>query len=89
MIVRSGKNDDLVRKVELIEANPMYAKVRYLDGRESNVSLKDLARCPGSDHTGGSQTGDYTGGRSQTGDCTDGRRMARPYQEVNLVVTLT
>jgi hypothetical protein len=24
----------------------MYAKIRYLDGRESNVSLKDLARYP-------------------------------------------
>ena len=41
------KNDDLVQKVQLIEANPMYAKIRYLDGRESNVSLKDLARYPG------------------------------------------
>ena len=44
--VRSGKNDDLVRKVDLIEANPMYARIRYRDGRESNVSLRDLARCP-------------------------------------------
>ena len=44
--VRKGKNDDLVRKVELVEANPMYARVRYPDGKESNVSLRDLARCP-------------------------------------------
>ena len=44
--VRSGKTDDLVQKVDLIEANPMYARVRYADGRESNVSLKDLAKCP-------------------------------------------
>ena len=44
--VRSGKNDDLVRKVDLIEANPMYARIRYPDGKESNVSLRDLARCP-------------------------------------------
>ena len=44
--VRSSKHDDLVRKVDLVEANPMYAKIRYPDGRESNVSLKDLARCP-------------------------------------------
>ena len=44
--IRSGKNDDLVRKVELVQANPMYALVRFPDGRESNVSLRDLARCP-------------------------------------------
>ena len=44
--VRSSKHDDLVRQVELIEANPMYAKIRYPYGRESNVSLRDLARCP-------------------------------------------
>ena len=44
--VRSGKNDDMVRKVDLIEANPMYARIRYPDGKESNVSLRDLARCP-------------------------------------------
>ena len=24
----------------------MYARIRYRDGRESNVSLRDLARCP-------------------------------------------
>ena len=44
--VRTSKSDDLVRKVDLIEANPMYARVRYPDGRETNVSLRDLARCP-------------------------------------------
>ena len=41
--VRSGKNDDLVVKVDLLESNPMYARIRYPDGRESNVSLRDLA----------------------------------------------
>ena len=44
--VRNGKNDDMVQKVDLIEANPMYARVRYSDGRESNVSLRDLAKRP-------------------------------------------
>ena len=47
--VRSGKNDDVVRKVELIDANPMYARIRHSDGREANVSLQDLARCPTAD----------------------------------------
>ena len=40
---RSSKSDDLVMKVELIECNPMYAHIRYPDGRESNVSVRDLA----------------------------------------------
>ncbi len=44
--VRTGKTDDLVQKVDLIEANPMYARIRYRDGRETNVSLRDLARYP-------------------------------------------
>ena len=30
-------------EVELIEANPQYALVRHADGRESDVSLRDLA----------------------------------------------
>ena len=44
--VRTHKNDDLVRKVELTEANPSFARVRFPDGRESTVSLKDLAPYP-------------------------------------------
>ena len=44
--VRTSKTDDLAQRVELIEANPTYARIRYPDGRESNISLRDLARCP-------------------------------------------
>jgi len=32
-----------VEEVDLVEANPEYALVRYGNGRESNVSLRDLA----------------------------------------------
>ena len=42
----AGKNDDLVRKVELTEANPCFARVKFANGRESTVSLKDLAPIP-------------------------------------------
>ena len=38
-----NKNDPLVEETELIEANPRYAHVRLNDGREINVSLRDLA----------------------------------------------
>ncbi|XP_041360605.1 uncharacterized protein LOC121376884 [Gigantopelta aegis] len=44
--VRSSKNDPLVDQVELKEVNPTYAHVRYKDGRESTVSLRDLAPYP-------------------------------------------
>ena len=32
--------------VELIDANPTYANIRFPDGRQSTVSLKDVAPCP-------------------------------------------
>ena len=44
--VRTSKNYPLVDQVELRDVNPMYANVRYMDCRESTVSLRDLAPCP-------------------------------------------
>ena len=41
--VRRSKQEPLVDEVQLIEANPQYAFIRYPDGRESTVSIKDLA----------------------------------------------
>ena len=41
--VRSSKYGSLVDEVELLEANPSYAHVRFPDGRESTVSLRHLA----------------------------------------------
>ena len=44
--VKAHKNDDLTEEVQLIEANPIYASIRYVNGRESTVSIYDLAPCP-------------------------------------------
>ena len=44
--VRLSKNDPLVDQVQLIDVNPTYAHIKYQDGRESTVSLRDLAPCP-------------------------------------------
>ena len=44
--VRRSKSDPLVDEVELTHANPSYAHIRHPDGRESTVSLRDLAPCP-------------------------------------------
>ena len=40
---RKSKYDPLVERVELIHANPEYAFVRFENGRESTVSLRDVA----------------------------------------------
>ena len=44
--VQAHKNDDLVEKVQLREANPTYASIRFADVRESTVSVGDLPFCP-------------------------------------------
>lgn len=41
--IRSSKYEPLVEEVELIEANPEYAHVRLSDGRETTVSIRQLA----------------------------------------------
>ena len=41
--VRNRKTDPLVEPVELLQANPTYAHIRFPDGRESTVSIRDLA----------------------------------------------
>ena len=41
--VRRSKQDPLVDEVELLQANPQYAHVRFPNGRETTVSVKDLA----------------------------------------------
>ena len=41
--VRVRKDEPLVDMVELIQANPDYAHIRYADGRESTVSTRHLA----------------------------------------------
>ena len=48
---QSSKHEPLVDQVELVDVNPMYANVRYPDGRESTVSVRDLAQCPESPKT--------------------------------------
>lgn len=41
--VRANKYEPIVQEVELIEANPDYAHVRFPDGRETSVSIRHLA----------------------------------------------
>ena len=41
-----NKNDPYVDEVEFLEANPNFTQVHFPDGRESTVSVSDLAPCP-------------------------------------------
>ena len=58
--VRRSKYDPVVQEVELIEANPEYAHVRFDNGREGTVSLRDLAPCGDSSTTNVSPSLDIT-----------------------------
>ena len=40
------KSEPLCEKVELVEANSKFALIRYANGKESTVSVRDLAPCP-------------------------------------------
>ena len=44
--VCNTKNDPLVDRVDLIDSNQSFACIRYPDGRESTVSVRDLAPDP-------------------------------------------
>ena len=41
--VRNSKYEPLVDEVDLLEANPDYAHVRFPNGRETTVSIRHLA----------------------------------------------
>ena len=45
--VRQSKYDPLVEEADLIHATPQYAHIRLKNGRETTVSLKDMAPLPG------------------------------------------
>ena len=55
--VRTNKNEPLVDQVELLDVNPTYANIRHQDGRESTVSVRDLAPYP-EDQSSMTTTGD-------------------------------
>ena len=42
---RQSKFDPYVEEMELLEANPSYAHIRHHNGRETTISLRDLAPC--------------------------------------------
>ena len=44
--VCTSKDDPLVDKVELLQANPQYAHIWYVDGQETTVSIRHLAPLP-------------------------------------------
>ena len=43
--VRKSTYDPFVDEIDLIDVNPEYVHVRFSDGKESTVSVRDLAPC--------------------------------------------
>ena len=76
--VRRSKYDPLVDEVDLIEANPQYAHVRLQNGRETTVSIRQLAP-PGERRDVGNSTG-------QTGFSSN-NDIQEPISNNNLHVT--
>ena len=46
-----NKDDPLVEEVELLESNPLYAHIKYPNGKEDTVAIKDLALSGVSNHS--------------------------------------
>ena len=58
--VRHCKTEPLVDEVELLQANPNYAHVRYADGRETTVSTRHLAPAEATVIEAGESSGEAT-----------------------------
>ena len=56
---KSSKNDDLVKRVELLEANPHYALIKDQKGNTKTVSTQDLAPYPRKEVQNSKEEQDY------------------------------
>ena len=74
--IRNSKDDPLVTKVNLVEANSQFARIQYPDGRDSTVSLRDLApySSPSKDFVSDDSTSEMNEDRiyfNSRNDCVD------------------
>ena len=46
IFVRNNKTDPSMDQVELLNSNPTYGSIKYPSGRESTISIRDLAPGP-------------------------------------------
>ena len=58
--VKNSKYDPDLIEVELLEANPQYAYIKYPNGRESTVSLRHLAPIERNESASKNETNDFT-----------------------------
>ncbi|KAL7633690.1 UNVERIFIED_CONTAM: hypothetical protein RMT77_015644 [Armadillidium vulgare] len=89
--VRQSKFDPLVEEAELLEVNPRYAFVRFSNGRESTVSLRDLAPCgnqntndPYPDHPENINSEGGCGNNDDSGAETDDIPLELTPSEINI-----
>ena len=66
--VRQSKYDPIVDEAEFLEANPQYAHVRFSNGKESTVSLRDMTPCAD----------------AQSGDGRSSEQLSNDHSPVNL-----
>ena len=71
--VQHSKYEPLVEEVELIETNPRYAHVKLPDGRETTVSIRQLA-----------PTGDTNNDQLETQNETHKRQLLRSEQDLEM-----
>ena len=65
---RSSKYEPVVEEADLIHATPQYAFVRFKNGHESTVSLRDIAPLPDSEESISSNTSNDTVTNVETND---------------------
>ena len=44
--IRNNKSNPYVDQIKLLDGNLIYANIKYPDGKESTVVVRDLATCP-------------------------------------------
>ena len=76
-----NKDEPLVDEVDLLDANPSFAHIRFPDGRESTVSTIDLAPCPRT--TKIEPSSELTNESSATGSTAEVENTQKPFEQTD------
>ena len=76
-----NKDESLVDEVDLLDANPSFAHIRFPDGRESTVSTTDLAPCPRT--TASEPSSELTNNLSATGTTAEAENAQKPLEQTD------
>ena len=76
-----NKDEPLVDEVDLLDANPSFAHIRFPDGRESTVSTTDLAPCPRT--TASEPSSELTNNLPATGTTAEVENSQKPLEQTD------